>query len=691
MRLFYTFRTSKFVFFAISLQGFFLCTMSQSVDTVQIQHLQEVNITEKAIRKEIQSTMPLQVLDLSKIERLNVIQLSDAVKFFSGATVKDYGGVGGLKTVSVRGFGATHTSVSYDCIPVTDGISGQIDLGRFSLNNVSMITLSAGHSDDIFQPARLFASAAVLKIQPATPNVSEEKKINVNTELKTGSFDLWNPLLHVEGRLGNSFSASVCTEYLASRGNYPFTLRYGTSSYDSTSREKRENSDIETWRTEIYLFGKFKKSQQLRMQCSYYQSERGLPGATTFYYLHSKQRLWDKIFSSQLHYEQICTHNVSFQMNGKYNRTTQHYLNPDSWSSDSTAQKNNYFQNEGYGSIVLLYCPADAWSFSIANDLIYNDMNSDLPSFAFPERLTWLAVAAGKFNKSFITVAANLLSTIVRENVNYKNDVPQGNRKAPDSEFISPAFSLAIRPFQKEKLNFRLMYKEIFRMPSFNDLYYSQVGNPDLKPEYTWQYNAGITYNKKVCEWLPQIAITTDGYRNKVENKILAVPTHNLFEWSMRNIGKVDILGLDFSLDTYFKFDQHYRFLFNATYSYQKALDVTSETDPAYSKLYKHQIPYTPEHSGGCAFAFENPYFNFSYSIICSGSRYSLGQNVPENYLKPYSDHSISIGRKVKWGTVSLFGKFEILNLFDEQYEIVRYFPMQGRAWRFTLNVNFNL
>jgi len=267
--------------------------------------------------------------------------------------------------------------------------------------------------------------------------------------------------------------------------------------------------------------------------------------------------------------------------------------------------------------------------------------------------------------------------------------MPQGNRKAPDSERFSPALSVAFRPFRREELSFRMMYKEIFRMPSFNDLYYSRVGNPDLKPEYTWQYNVGITYNKKVCEWLPQFSIITDAYYNKVENKILAVPTKNIFEWSMQNVGKTDIYGVDFNFEACIKINTHYRFLTHATYSYQRALDVTSKTDPKYSKVYKHQIPYTPEHSGGGAFTFENPYLTFSYSVICSGSRYALGQNIPENYLKPYSDHSISFGKQIIRDGVSLLGKFEILNLFDEQYEIVRYFPMQGRSYRVTLSVRW--
>ena len=673
------------LFFAIILQGLFFCAISQQADTVRITELQEVHITDKTIKRELYSTTPVQVLDAAKIERLNVAQLSDAVKFFSGVTVKDYGGVGGLKTVSLRGFGATHTGVSYDGIPVSDGATGQIDLGRFSLSNVATITLSAGQSDDIFQPARLFASAAVLKIQPKTPDVSEEKKVNAQAGVKAGSFDLWNPLLRVEGRLGSCFSTSASAEYLTSRGDYPYTLYYGTSAHDSTSRERRENSDIETWRTEIALFGKFKNSKQLRLYSAYYQSERGLPGATTFYYNHTSQRLWDRNFSTQLHYEQPLARRFSFQVNGKYNHAYRRYLNPDFLGTNS---ENTYRQNEGYGSATFLYSPADAWSFSISNDVIYNNMDSDLPLFAYPERYTWLAVAAGKFNNRFITVTANVLSTVVREYVNYQDAAPQYGNKAFDSERFTPAFGVAVRPFRDEQWSFRMMYKEIFRMPSFNDLYYFRIV-PDLKPEYTRQYNVGATWSTKINEWLPQISVIADTYYNNVDNKIMAIPTQNLFEWSMQNIGKVDIYGVDFAFDACFKVNTQCRFFANATYTFQRALDMTSKTDPTYSKVYQHQIPYTPEHSGGGALTFENPYLDISYSILYSGTRYTLAQNLPEYRLKPYTDQSISFGKQIKWGALALSGKFEILNLFDEQYEIVRYFPMQGRSWRVSVGVRW--
>jgi hypothetical protein len=96
-----------------------------------LHQLPEVVITEKYDDREIRSSAPLQILTKQTLQNLNVLQVSDAVKFFSGVNVKDYGGIGGLKTVSVRSLGAAHTSVSYNGIPLSDAQTGQIDIGNF--------------------------------------------------------------------------------------------------------------------------------------------------------------------------------------------------------------------------------------------------------------------------------------------------------------------------------------------------------------------------------------------------------------------------------------------------------------------------------------------------------------------------------------------------------------------------------
>lgn len=217
------------------------------------------------------------------------------MKHFAGVTVKDYGGIGGLKTVSIRSLGAQHTAVGYDGITLTDCQTGQIDIGRFSLDNVDQLSLSNGQSDNIFQPARFFAAAGILNIQTLTPRFEKEKTTNISASFKTGSWGLVNPSILLEQQLNSKWTVSANGEWMSSDGHYPYTLHYGDAKEDLTSREKRKNTDVQTFRAEAGLYGIFSDKEQYRLKAYYFQSSRGLPKATTLYNDHSLQQLWDKI------------------------------------------------------------------------------------------------------------------------------------------------------------------------------------------------------------------------------------------------------------------------------------------------------------------------------------------------------------------------------------------------------------
>ena len=88
-------------------------------------------------------------MDNKKIEATGALQVSDALKFFSGVAIKDYGGIGGLKTISVRGLGASHTAVAYDGIIESNMQTGQIDLGRISTFQVNSIRLVNGTDNNL--------------------------------------------------------------------------------------------------------------------------------------------------------------------------------------------------------------------------------------------------------------------------------------------------------------------------------------------------------------------------------------------------------------------------------------------------------------------------------------------------------------------------------------------------------------
>ena len=648
-------------------------------DSIRTHAIREVTVTEKYASSEVRSTTPLQILNSKSIEGLNVLQVSDAVKYFSGVTVKDYGGIGGLKTISVRSLGANHTGVSYDGITLTDCQTGQIDLGRFSLDNVDMISLNSGQSDNIFQPARLFASASVLNIRTLTPEFTNNKYINGKISMKAGSFGLLNPSLWLEGKISSKIAASMSGEWLSANGKYPYVLNYGQSAKDSTSKETRQNTDVHNFRLEGALYATFSDKESGYIKSYFYQSERGLPGSTILYNNESssKQRIWDHTFFTQAHYEKEFSRYWVFQANAKYNSGYTHYLDPTYLNTEGKLES-IYRQTEYYGSASALYRVLDNLSFSASTDGAITTLTSDTSSFATPVRYSWLTAVAGKYVTNRVLATASVLSTIVHETV--KNGNP-----AADHQQLSPTFSLSVKPFTNQDFRVRLFYKNIFRLPSFNDLYYSEVGNRDLKPERTNQYNLGVTYNLSISTWMPLLKITIDGYHNNVKDKIVAYPNKDTFSWTILNYGKVVIDGLDLTAETTLQPDKEIGILLGSNYTYQRAINVTDPTDG----VYNNQLPYTPRISGSGKAGVITPWINISYSLLWSGHRYAVNQNYIENRLPAYYDHSISISRDVQLKNRLIHLNLEVLNLMDTNYAIVKWFPMPGRSYRATISLKF--
>ena len=140
--------------------------------------------------------------------------------------MKAEGGVGGLEAVLCRVRGAENTAIGYDGIAGSNSQTGQIDIGRFSLENVDQLSLSNGQSDNIFQSARFFGSAGLLNIQTLTPKFKESEALRLTAIMKAGSWGLVNPALWVDYKLSQKWAVSINGEWLSANGRYPYTLVY---------------------------------------------------------------------------------------------------------------------------------------------------------------------------------------------------------------------------------------------------------------------------------------------------------------------------------------------------------------------------------------------------------------------------------------------------------------------------------
>ncbi len=648
--------------------------ISVQKDTADTKQLDEVEVTAKNAVKP--SSTPIQEFKQYRLKELNALQVSDAVKHFSGVIVKDYGGIGGLKTVSVRSLGAAHTAVAIDGIAMGNAQNGQIDIGRFSLDNVDVISLTNGQDDQIFQSARQVSAASVLNIKSTFPEF-DNKIVKGRVSFKGGSFGLLNPAAIVAIKMSNKVAMTLSGEYLFANGRYPYVLEYGSEG-DSSSVELRQNTDVENIRAELALYGK-DSVQDGNVKAYFFQSKRGLPGATIFYNTanFSSQRITDRDIFVQGHYRRQLMPKLAFQLNAKYQYSFTHYLDP-VYLGSLGKEENFYHQQEGYLSAGLLYNVLSSLSFSLNTDGIISTLDVDLQNFAYPIRYQWLTALSGKYVNDWVIASATALFTVVDEEVR-SGTASKGYFR------VNPFVSATFKPFRKINLRFRVFYKNIFRLPTFNDLYYGRVGNINLKPESTNQYNVGITYKAYLADFLPKVELSCDVYHNSVRDKIVAYPTKNIYTWTMLNYGKVSINGIDFTGEVSLKPHSKVMILLGASYTYNRALNVT---DPN-SSDYKHQIPYTPRISGSGRASLQTPWFDINYSLIWSGHRYAVNQNYAENRVEGFFDHSISASHDFLIKQHVLGINLECLNLTNKNYAVVRYFPMPGRSWRATVYWKF--
>lgn len=208
--------------------------------TGKVHAIPEVSVKGRKIPSRITSATPTQSFSRKDFEALGLQGIADAVKRFSGVNVKDYGGLGGLKTISIRNLGAAHTAVSYDGIAVSNSQAGQIDIGRFAADNISTLSLSIGQSDNLLQSARMYASAGILHIVTEQPKFISNKQHNFHGQIKGGSFGLLNSIARWEQQVGTNSAFTIDGNFLRSDGAYPFTIENGKH----TATEKRYNSDI---------------------------------------------------------------------------------------------------------------------------------------------------------------------------------------------------------------------------------------------------------------------------------------------------------------------------------------------------------------------------------------------------------------------------------------------------------------
>ena len=642
----------------------------ETQDSVRVHHIQEVVVTSRLISRE---TIPSQTLGGEELKKLNSLSVADALRYFSGLQLKDYGGVGGIKTVNIRSMGTNHLGIFYDGIELGNAQNGQIDLGQFSLDNVEEISLYNGQRSAIFQPASDFGNAGSVYIRTKAPRFIMGRRYNLLVRAKYGSSDTFRFSSLWEQKLSDHISSSLSTGVLTSSGRYKFRYRRvtedNTVAYDTTA--VRHNGDIWAFRIEGNVRGGIADGYW-NVKAYTYHSERGIPGAIVNNVWRRGERQWDHNTFGQAVFQKSFGDKFSTKALAKYAYYVTRYVNND---ETQIHVDNTYRQQEMYFSTSNVYEILSKWSVSMSYDFKWNKLNANMVDFAFPHRYSNFVSLATALTLSRIQAQASLVEQVVKDHVKY-------GASSSSRSTLTPAFFVNVYPFESKLLAVKAFAKKSFRMPTFNDLYYADMGNSKLNPESALQYDLGFVLNK---DWKQGIVdhfrLQVDGYYNTVHDKIVAYPKGQQFRWTMLNLGKVHIKGVDAMTEVGLEPAKDWKVTARLQYTYQDARDVT---DPNTS-YYKDQIPYIPWNSGSAILGLSWREWDLSYSFIYSGERYSQQENILYNHLQPWYTHDMSVAYHArKWST-----RLDVNNIFIQDYDVILNYPMPKRNYMLTLEYNF--
>lgn len=619
-------------------------------DSTAIDTLREIRVYGNAPLATVQS------LKGAELQSLSSTSVADALKYFAGVQIKDYGGLGGLKTVNVRSLGSQHVGIYIDGIRVTNAQNGTVDLGKYSLSTMESVDLYNANRLEKCQSPSEFASGATVYLRTRRP-VSD----SLSVQFRRASFTTYMAKTNVQtSRKG--WQAFIDFEGLTSRGDYPF--RYYSEFEDTIGR--RKNSDIKYGRIEGALF-----KNGFSSHIYYYYSERGCPGGIVRR-LSDKYtnvgREWDGDFFVQASYR----HNIgkhSFMSNIKYTNEYLRYCT-DYPENQNTARVNNHYRQEDIYCAISYACQPLSWlSINAGYDFRYSHLKADLRFFKTVERYDQKQVLALNINHSGWRLAASVLHQ------HYKDHTAMHTGAADPLDRFTPSITFG---YNYRNLCVRTWYKKIFRAPTLNDLYYTQTGNRNLKPEYTTQWNIGSEYRYGSPMWW--VTAQADAYINEIKNRIVCLPLKGTYTWSMLNYGYTYCYGLNTNISGAW----HYR---DWTFSLLTALTLQRDlnrTDPEDEATYNKPICYSPALSYGITGMMGWKALTISVSDLHVSKRlWSYAD--PDDMLDPYNNIDLKItymhnvSRKAGLGIT-----LEINDLLDEQYEHIPRYPMPGRNYRLT-------
>ncbi len=594
------------------------------------------------------------VIDQQELELKNPQNLAEALQNILGVYIKDYGGLGNTKSISLRGSSDSQVLVLLDGQRLNSPQSGSVDLGQISLEGVEKIEVVRGGNSALYGSD---AIGGVINII-SKKHDKEGQNFTGGVKLGVGSFETYSTEPSLSFRVKNT-NILASYRYLSSIGDFPYTDNYG-------NQATRLNSDIVSG--DIYIginheYGDPHYQKNLTLTYKHYEAEQGAPGTIEPYYYNA--RMWNR------------NNKISALFTGKIFNLF-HNLRIQSYYYDSWYK---YKNDETTGGILSKYTTQ-----TYGNEVQFNSVLGPMVSITYGTGLRY------DENENTITKDLNKQTSyyifLVNESVFCLDSYLQTISFVPSLRFdsdsknlnniVSPKFGTIFNFGEEWISSLKFNIGKSYRAPTFNDLYWPEdawtIGNSDLKPEYGTDWDIGLRLQYPIING---IYFEACYFESNMTNLII---WQQVDKWMPLNVDKNRNRGIESS----FKISPIKDYLdISANYMYLDARNL-SDSPTSYNKI----LVYRPKHTLNTSLTLNLKHIRLNYQYSYVSRRFADASNTWGNSIDPYAVSDITMNYNTKIIMNKIRFSFKIKNIFDNEYRVLKNMPVPCREYRFSMEVS---
>ncbi|NUN69944.1 MAG: TonB-dependent receptor [Bacteroidetes bacterium] len=630
-----------------------LLPLSGNDDSLTVIRLDEVVVTgTRTALSLMQQPAPVHVVDSIGLAAMNGTSVADKLRMLSGVSVRSYGAAGALQSVSVRGMGADYSLVLLDGVRYTTFQIGTVDLGIFSSHDVARIEIANGGNSALYGADAVGGVINIITHRTgAAPFLS--------ASVTGGSYGLSG--LSVTGQTTvEGWSLRLSASRNRATNDYEFTYDDGIV----THYLRRAGADFSSKNGSIVVSRSFSEDAVSTLSLRFSNAERGQPSAVTSAQPTASARIHDKDLVMQSHTILTVSPGVELSVPVGVRLYRQTYRDP---------------------SIVSQGRPLDAFydnrSVTVGPLLRYT---------ITPEH----SVIAG-MEGVHATIASNELHQAARDQYSlflsgtHRLPMPGNVLLFPSLRYdsfsdteggLSAKVGTNIGLTEDPSLHLRASIGRNYRVPTFNDLYWIDGGNPHLTPEHSWNADGGIIAGFDAGD----IAGDADaGYFHiDATNKIVWRPGQS-GRWSPVNVLAVRSTGLEFRSSLRF-----YRDVLRLEYHHtvMRTVKTSAEfpNDPTVNKL----LPYVPQETVTLSAGTTVAGLSATVFYAVTGYRYGTADNDPRYVLPTVRTVDMNMSYRFTAADAMVNLRAEVNNLLETRYQWITGYPMPLRTFALSLELS---